>query len=352
MTIVIKLGTGVLTSGIGQLDRNRMAEVARQTARLRANGASVHLVSSGAVGLGMGVLKLAKKPKDLTKKQACAAIGQSLLMQAWQEAFAPLGLSVAQVLLTHDDLRVRARHLGVRRTLEQLVDFGIVPVINENDAVSGAEIQVGDNDRLSAMVASLLKAGQLIILTTAPGLIDYEGTGKVVPFVARITPAIEAMARGTKSETAVGGMATKIIAAKIATGAGASVTITDNLDLSHASGTFFAPATQPLEAKKRWLIHFQRPTGTLRIDANAVVALREKGRSLLAVGVLGSTGTFPPNDVVNIEGPDRTIVARGTVSYSSDELARIAGRHEAEIRVLFPERKRLEVVHRDDLALL
>ena len=223
--VVVKLGTGVLTSGIGQLDTARIADLAAQLASLRSAGTEVIVVSSGAVGLGMGALALTKKPKDVSKKQACAAIGQSRLMQVWQTAFAPHALTVAQVLLTHDDLRVRSRYLGVRETLRQIIGYGAIPIINENDTVSAAEIKFGDNDTLSALVASLVEADHLLILSTAPGLIDLKGTGEIVPVVEKITPAIEAMAGGTTSETATGGMISKITAAKLATRAGCGVFI-------------------------------------------------------------------------------------------------------------------------------
>ena len=186
--VVVKLGTGVLTTGIGQLDTARIADLAAQLAALRAAGTEVIVVSSGAVGLGMGALALAKKPKDVSKKQACAAIGQSRLMQVWQTAFAPHALTVAQVLLTHDDLRVRTRYLGVRETLRQIIGYGAIPIINENDTVSAAEIKFGDNDTLSALVASLVEAEHLIILSTAPGLIDLKGTGEIVPVVEKNHP--------------------------------------------------------------------------------------------------------------------------------------------------------------------
>jgi len=222
--VVIKLGTGVLTRGIGELDTERIASVCSQVAALRAAGTEVFLVSSGSVALGMGRLGLSRRPSDVVKKQACAAIGQGLLMQMWQSHFAPHGITVAQVLLTHEDLRSRDRHLAVKATLESLIAYGVVPVINENDTVSAAEIEAllrfGDNDTLSAMVASLVHAQHLFILSTAPGLIDLDGTGEIVPFVAKITPEVEAMARGTTSETAVGGMVSKLSAAKLALRAG------------------------------------------------------------------------------------------------------------------------------------
>jgi len=358
--IVVKLGTGVITSGIGQLDEPRLASLAAQITALRAKGSEVIVVSSGAVGLGMGRLKLEKKPKIIAKKQACAAVGQSLLMQTWQRAFDAHGLTVAQVLLTHEDLRVRSRHLGVKETLRELVAYNTVPIINENDTVSAAEIKVGDNDTLSAMVSSLVEADYLVILSTAPGLIDMKGTGKIVPVVEKITPAIEAMAGGTTSETATGGMITKITAAKLATRSGCGVFIASGAEpeilprlfSGHGPGTFFVPSGLPLESRKLWLAYFQRPHGTININTCAVPVLRDQGRSLLAVGVTGVTGAFTAGEVVNITAPDGTIIARGETAYSSDQIAALAGKHGDEVRALHPNRKHLEVVHRNDMALL
>jgi glutamate 5-kinase len=358
--IVVKLGTGVLTSGIGELNTERISAVCAEVAALRAAGIEVILVSSGAVGLGMGALKLTKKPKDLSKKQACAAIGQSLLMQTWQSGFAPHGLTVAQVLLTHEDLRGRARYLGVKATLRQLISYDTIPVINENDTVSAAEIKFGDNDTLSAMVASLVEAEYLIILSTAPGLIDMKGSREILPVVDRITPEIEAMAGGTTSETATGGMISKISAAKLATRSGCGVFIASGSEPQiirrlldgKGPGTFFVPHGLPLEARKRWLAYFQRPAGTIFVNECAVPVLREDGRSLLAVGVTGARGDFSAGEIVNIAGPDQIVFARGKVGFASDEIPRLAGLKGHAVSEQYPQRKRLEVVHRNDLVLL
>ena len=358
--VVVKLGTGVLTSGIGELSTARISAMCAEVAALRAAGTEIILVSSGAVGLGMGALQLTKRPKDLSKKQACAAIGQSLLMQTWQAGFAPHQLTVAQVLLTHEDLRGRARYLGVKATLRQLIDYQTIPVINENDTVSAAEIKFGDNDTLSAMVASLMEAEYLVILSTAPGLIDLKGTREVIPVVERITPEIEAMAGGTTSETATGGMISKISAAKLATRSGCGVFIASGAEPSiltrllggRGPGTFFVPNGLPMEAKKRWLAYFQRPAGTVFVNACAVPVLREDGRSLLAVGVTGTRGEFSAGEIVNIAGPDDSVFARGKVGFSSDEITAIAGQKGESVALRYPNRKRLEVVHRNDLVLL
>ncbi len=362
--VVIKLGTGVLTTGIGQLDTTRITAVCAEIAALRARGTEVIVVSSGAVGLGMGALQLLRKPKDVSKKQACAAIGQSLLMQTWQAGFAPHSITVAQVLLTHEDLRTRDRYLGIKQCLAQLLAYGTVPIINENDTVSAAEIRAmlkfGDNDTLSAMVASLAQADHLIILSTAPGLIDMTGTGEIVPVVDRITPEIEAMAGGTTSETATGGMISKISAARLATRSGCGVFIASGSEpeiiakllSGRGPGTFFVPSGLPMDAKKRWLAYFQRPVGTIFVNACAVPVLREQGRSLLAVGVTGAKGEFAAGDIVNVADQDKMIFARGKAAFGSDEIPALAGKHGDDMAALYPARKRLEVVHRNDLVLL
>jgi glutamate 5-kinase len=358
--VIVKLGTGVLTSGAGRLDTARIAGVCAQIAEVKASGTEVIVVSSGAIGLGMGRLALARRPSETAKKQALAAVGQSLLMETWQTGFAPHGITVAQVLLTHEDLRARDRHLGVKETLAQVIGYGAVPVINENDAVSAAEIRFGDNDTLSAMVASLVGAQFLLILSTAPGLVDMKGTGRVVPVVERITPEIEAMAGGTTSETAVGGMVSKVSAAKLATKSGCGVFIASGAEpdiiprllAGTGPGTFFVPSGLPLEARKRWLAYFQRPSGTIMINACAVPVLREQGRSLLAVGVTGSTGEFAAGDVVDIAGPDGTVIARGKAGFGSMEIPALAGKKGDQVRELHPSRRKIEIVHRNDLALL
>ena len=360
--IVVKLGTGVLTSGAGQLNEDRIAAICGQIAELRRRGTEVIVVTSGAIGLGMSRLGLVMRPKDVTKKQACAAIGQSLLMQTWQRAFEPHGIIAAQVLLIHDDLRVRSRYLAAQQTFERLFEYGAVPVVNENDTVSAAEIMIkfGENDTLSAMVSSLVQAQYLVILSVAPGLIDLKGTGKVVPVVEKITPEIEAMAGGTTSETAVGGMISKISAAKLATKSGCGVFIANGTEpdvlnqlfSGRSTGTFFVPSGLPMEARKRWLAYFQRPTGTITVNTCAVPVLREQGRSLLAVGVTGARGGFAAGDIVNVAGPDGAVFARGVATFGEDEIPRIAGKTTDELRLLYPGRRHLEVVHRDNLVLL
>ena len=362
--VVVKLGTGVLTKGIGELDPERIDSVCAQVAALRDAGSEVILVSSGAVGLGMGRLGLKRRPTDVTKKQACAAVGQSILMQTWQEGFTPHDLTVGQVLLTHEDLRSRERHLAVKATLEALISYGTIPVINENDTVSAAEIQAmlqfGDNDTLSAMIASLVHAQYIFILSTALGLIDYRNGGHIVPMVEKITPSIAAMAGVTTSETAVGGMISKISAARLATRAGCGVFIVSGTEpdviarslAGNGPGTFFAPNGLPMVARKRWIAYFQRPTGTIFVNECAVPVLCKKGSSLLAVGVTNADGNFKSGDIVNVAKPNGTVIARGKTAFALEEIPKLAGKQSDEMRDLFPQRKKLEIIHRDNLALL
>lgn len=358
--LVVKLGTGILTRSPGQIDRDTISDVCRQIAELRKHGIEVIVVSSGAVGLGMGILGKKARPRNLHKLQACAAVGQSKLIQTWQHAFEPHGIVAAQVLLTHDDLRLRKRYVTVQATLEHLIASKVVPVINENDAVNSEEIRVGDNDMLSAMVASITGSSLLVILSTAPGLIDMQGTGEVVPVIHKITPEIEAMAGGTTSATAVGGMITKVKAARLAGKSGCNLVIghghEDNVlqraVLEGDVGTVFMASSLPMDSKKRWLAFFQRPVGTIHVDQGAHDALVRNGKSLLASGISQSTGDFSASDIVNLADPEGVVFARGQTCFASSEIREILGKSSADLRKRFPGRSRLEVIHRNSLVVL
>ncbi|TVR50246.1 MAG: glutamate 5-kinase [Puniceicoccaceae bacterium] len=358
--LVIKLGTGILTSGPDQINTDRVEAVCTQIRDLRARGIACLVVSSGAVGLGMGRLGLKRRPTELHKLQACAAIGQGRLIQLWQRALEPHQLTAAQILLTHDDLRLRGRYLAVKGTLEHLLKLGVVPVINENDSVSSEEIRFGDNDILSAMVASVIGADHLIILSTAPGLIDFDNGGGIIPVVEAITPEVARLARGTESPTAVGGMISKIDAARLAGKAGCGVFIADGavpgiipeLLAGKARGTFFVPSGLPMVSRKRWLAYFQRPAGSIIVDGGAREAVQHRGRSLLASGVVGSTGHFAPGEIVNLQDEQGRLFARGEARFSSNEITAIARKSSRDLKALFPDRRRLEVVHRNALVLL
>jgi glutamate 5-kinase len=347
--IVIKLGTGVLTSGIGKLNTARIETLCGQVNTLRQRGIEVILVSSGAVGLGMGKLELEKRPKDLATLQACAAVGQSILINTWQHCFDPHGLTVAQILLTREDLRARHRHNAVFNTIERLLANGAVPIVNENDTVSAAEIKFGDNDTLSALVASVTNADMLFILSNIPGLIDMQGTGEVVPTVQAITPEIEAMAQGTKHTTSVGGMISKLSAAKIAHRAGCGVIIGSGSDSElfnkllngESVGTYFVPSDEPVKSHKRWIAIQDDTHGSITVDAGAVAAILERGKSLLVAGIDACEGNFESGDVVRICEPSGKTIAHGIVNYDMDRIS-------AEP----PELEDNVVVHRDHLVLL
>lgn len=347
--VVIKLGTGVLTSGIGQLDVARIEALCQAVNQLRQRGIEVIIVSSGAVGLGMGKLALKKRPRDLASLQACAAVGQSILINTWQQGFDPHGLTVAQILLTREDLRARHRHNAVFNTIERLLAKGVVPIVNENDTVSAAEIKFGDNDTLSALVASVANADLLFILSNIPGLMDLQGSGAVVPRVGTITPEIEAMAQGTRQATSVGGMISKLSAAKIAQRAGCGVLIGSGQDAElfqkllagDSVGTYFEPSHLPVKSHKRWIAIQDHTHGSIVIDAGAQAAILEHGKSLLAAGITDCTDDFHAGDIVQICAADGKILAHGMVSYDRDRIVSNAPALENNV-----------VVHRDHLVLL
>lgn len=358
--VVIKLGTGILTSGVGQLDLRRIEHISAEVAMLKAEGKQVIVVSSGAVGLGMGRLGLEKKPRRLAALQKCAAVGQSRLTETWQNAFDPHGITVAQLLLTREDVRSRKRHIALMELVEECLSEGIVPIVNENDSISAAEIKFGDNDVLSALVASLSKADLLCILSTARGLENRAGDGAIIPIVENIGPEHIHLAGGTESATGTGGMVTKLEAARIATQSGCAVfigsgkepRILTRLFAGNAPGSLFLPRKLSIGSRKRWLAFFQSPAGSIEVDPGAEHALRENGRSLLAKGVVKANGTFEAGDVVAIMGAGGDAIARGVCQFSSIELARLFGKSNAEVKAAFPDRKRYEVIHRDALVLL
>jgi glutamate 5-kinase len=331
------------------LDTSRIEAHCQQIDLLRRNGIEVILVSSGAVGLGMGKLSLHKRPKDLASLQACAAVGQSILINTWQKGFDPLGLTVAQILLTREDLRARHRHNAVFNTTERLLARGVIPIVNENDTVSAAEIKFGDNDTLSALVASVANSDLLFILSNIPGLIDMQGSGSVIPRIAAITPEIEAMAQGTKHTTSVGGMISKIAAAKIAIRAGCGVFIGSGQDpglfekimAGEQVGTYFEPSDLPVKSHKRWIAIQDHTHGSITIDAGAQTAILEHGKSLLAAGITHCQDEFHAGDIVQICAPDGKILAHGMVSYDKERLADNT-----------PDLEDNVVVHRDHLVLL
>jgi glutamate 5-kinase len=347
--LVVKLGTGVLTDSRKLIDPAQLEQLVAQVASLKKSGKEIVLVTSGAVGAGMGALGYASRPADLAEKQACAAVGQSRLMAAYDKLFSAHGLVVAQVLLTHEDLEHHERHLNARNTLVTLLNRGVIPIINENDAVSFTEIKFGDNDKLSALVASLLPADLLVILTTVDGVIENFGAknAKTLSVIEQINTTVEKMAGGTTSETAVGGMKSKIDAAKIVIRSGIPLVIASGkkkdtlvkiLAGADEGTLFIAPPTR-MQGRKRWIAFFHHPKGTLSVDAGAKKALRENGKSLLPPGVARCEGEFVADDVVRICDLDGMEFARGIARFSA-----------AEIRA--QKLARVVLVHRDDLVIL
>lgn len=357
--LVVKLGTGILTSGIGQLDSEVISNICEQIARLRKQGITVIVVSSGAVGLGMGRLGISRRPKDLPTLQACASVGQSILIETWQKAFDPWEVHVGQMLLTRDDLSVKRRHVAVRNTIERLLKADIVPIINENDCISVDELKFGDNDILSAFLSSLMKADLMFLLSTIPGLMNLD-TGEVIPVVEVLNDEIRELAKGTDSTTSVGGMISKLDAVGIATGSNCGVFIAHGKEEDillkllngEPKGTFFVPQNKDLPSHKRWLAYFNKCSGAIQIDAGAVKAIVDEGKSLLATGVTHIDGSFDPESVLEILDEAGNRIARGISQYSSKELLTIIGKSSAEIRHLYPERKHLEVIHRDAMVLV
>jgi glutamate 5-kinase len=347
--LVVKLGTGVLTDSRKQPDLVQMEQLVAQMAEQRHAGKEIVVVSSGAVGAGMGALGHTRRPSDLAELQACAAVGQSRLMAIYEKLFGVYGLSVAQILLTHADLEHHERHLNARNTLVTLLRHGVIPIINENDVVSFTELKFGDNDKLSALTASLLPADLLIILTTVDGLIENFGkpNPKTISTVERLDAAVERIAGGTESATAVGGMASKVQAAKIVVRSGIPLVIASGKK-KHAlsrilagqeEGTLFVPQASRLQGRKRWIAFFHHPKGALYVDAGAKKALRENGKSLLPPGIARCEGEFEAGEVVRLCDLDGTEFARGITGFNA---ATIKGR----------QLKRIEVVHRDDLVIL
>lgn len=358
--VVIKIGTNSLTGEGGLLLHDRIAGLSARVAGLRRDGFEVLVISSGAVGMGIGRLGLATRPSDLASLQACAAVGQSRLMEAWQSALDRHGVTAAQILLTREDVRGRRRHLAIRNTLEKLLAYGTIPIVNENDTVSADEIRFGDNDVLSALVASLVKADLLIILSTIPGLMEDLGKGPLIPVVHEIDDRIRAMAGGALNARSTGGMVTKLEAAALATqsgcgtfiGSAADPAILSQIPDGTATGTFFVPQSISLAARKRWIAFFEKPLGDLHLDPGAVEAVVRRHRSLLARGVTASSGSYREGAVVNLRSPGGGIVARGIVGYDASTVTRILGKDSGEIQRLLPERSRFELVHRDSLVLV
>jgi glutamate 5-kinase len=360
--VVIKIGSALLVDrATGTLRADWLQSLADDVARMRARGQDVVLVSSGSIALGRGVLGLGLGLLSLEQSQAAAATGQIALAAAYAQVLGQHGIKVGQVLVTLEDSADRRRYLNSRATLETLLGFGVVPIVNENDTVATDEIRYGDNDRLAAQVAVTVGADCLVLLSDVDGLYtanpatDPQATRLDV--VPQITAEIEAMAGDAGSGLSKGGMKTKVMAAKTATAAGCAMAITHGFRRNPIQGledgapaTWFTAKGDPSTARKGW-IGSMKPKGRLILDAGAVRAMRQ-GKSLLPAGVARVEGIFGRGDPVEIAGPNEEVLAQGLTRYTSDEATRIAGHRSAEIETLLGYPGRAALVHRDDLAML
>lgn len=363
-TVIVKLGTSVLTGGTLQLDKAHMVELVRQCAELKKKGHSVVIVSSGAIAAGREHLGYPALPNSMASKQLLAAVGQSQLIQVWESLFAIYNIKIGQMLLTRADLEDRERFLNARDTINALVENDIIPIVNENDAVATSEIKVGDNDNLSALVGILCGADKLLLLTDQPGLFTADPrnnpNAELIREVTTIDETLRKIAGGSGSSLGTGGMATKLQAADIARRAGIEVIIAagsaDNV-IYHSLGeqplgTRFLPLPEALENRKRWILAGPIASGDIIIDEGAIKAVVERGSSLLAKGVVNVTGHFARGEVARVRNRQGQLIAKGLSSYSSLDLLKIAGKHSKDISSTLGYDYGSEVIHRDDLVVI
>ncbi|KUI25417.1 glutamate 5-kinase [Mycobacterium sp. GA-2829] len=356
-SVVVKIGTTALTTPAGVFDANRLAVLVEAIEKRMRAGSDVVIVSSGAIAAGIEPLRLSKRPTDLATKQAAASVGQVALINSWSTAFARYERTVGQVLLTAHDISMRAQHTNAQRTLDRLRALHAVAIVNENDTVATNEIRFGDNDRLSALVAHLVGADALILLSDIDGL--YDGDPRKAPKdnPARFIPEVAApddldgVVAGRGSSLGTGGMASKLSSALLASDAGVPVLLAAAADaataLSDASvGTVFAPRAERMSSRRFWVRYAAESTGALTLDHGAVNAVVRQRRSLLPAGITAVSGRFYGGDVVELRAPDETMVARGVVAYDATELATMLGRSTSEL----PAEMRRPAVHADDLV--
>ncbi len=363
-TIVVKVGTRVLTQESGRLDRGRIEQLAEQVHQVVETGRKVVLVSSGAVGAGMGRLGLARRPDDLAHLQAVAAIGQSVLVEAYERSLRVHGRHAAQVLLTAEDLEVRTRYLNARNTILTLLEIGAVPVINENDTVAVDELKItfGDNDLLAAHVTNLIRAPLLVLLSDVDGLYDgdpNEPDSPMIPLVKRLDRSILGLVRDRSGGLGKGGMASKLEAARLVTAAGENAIIAGGrtadvlprIVAAETIGTLILAQGQTVAARKRWIGLTVEPRGCLWLDAGAREAIERDGRSLLPIGVVDVEGDFSKGDVIALRGPEGAAFARGLTNYASEDIRRIKGLKTGRIAAALGHCPYDEVIHRDNMVI-
>ena len=361
-TVIVKVGTNVLTDDSERLDSERIEQLAGQLSRVRETGRRVVLVTSGAVGAGLEILGLSRRPESLPELQAAAAVGQPSLIQRWDRALSACGLRSAQILLTGNDFRNRQRYLNVRNTLRTLFDYDTIPIVNENDTVSVQEIALGDNDQLASMLATLVQSPLLVILSSVDGLYDGAPSlaeSRLIPTVERPDEFLLQVASTEQSSRGRGGMKSKLRAILAATGMGETVILAngrtagvlDQIREGEPVGTLFLPQSGAVQAWKRWLGFGAPPAGVLVLDSGAVRAVREQGRSLLAVGISSVEGVFEAGALVALRTAEGSEIARGLANYSSDEIRRIRGRRSDQIAAALGHVPFGEVIHRDNLSV-
>jgi glutamate 5-kinase len=363
-TIVIKVGTRVLTRGDGQLDHGRVGRLAEEVHQILASGRKVALVSSGAVGAGMGRLGLSERPTDIAHLQAMAAVGQSLLVEAYERSLRTHGRHAAQILLTAEDLERRTCYLNARNTILTLLEFGAVPIINENDTVSVDELKTtfGDNDHLAAIVTNLIQAPLLVLLSDVDGLYDgdpSDPSSRVIPLIERLDQSIFDLALERSTGLSKGGMASKLEAARLASAAGENVIIASGREpgtlakiiTGEPVGTLVLAQGQTVAARKRWIGFSVRPRGHLVVDRGARRAVEKEGRSLLPIGVVKVAGRFSKGDLVALRDADGVEFARGLTNYGSVDLDRLRGVRTEQIAAVLGHRPYDEVVHRDNMVV-
>ncbi len=364
-TIVVKVGTRVLTRKDGRLNPQRVKQLTEQVHQVLGMGRKVVLVSSGAVGAGMGRLGLKRRPDDLAQLQAVAAVGQSVLVEAYERSLRTHGHHAAQVLLTAEDLEHRTRYLNARNTILTLVEMGAVPVINENDTVAVDELQTtfGDNDRLAAIVTNLIQAPLLVLLSDVDGLYDgdpQQPDSRLIPTVRRLDASIFALAKDRADGLGRGGMASKLEAARLVTAGGENVIIASGrapdiltrILAGEPVGTLLLAQGQTVTARKRWIGLTVQPRGWLVLDAGAQKAVRQQGRSLLPIGVLDVDGEFSKGDVIALRDTDGVEFARGLTNYNSDDIQRIKGLQTGQIAATLGHCPYDEVIHRDNMVVV
>jgi glutamate 5-kinase len=361
--IVIKVGTSSLTDKSYRLEPRKVEKLAHEIVALKERGKEVILVSSGAIGAGIGKLNLTQRPRDIKVLQATAAVGQNILMSTYDRYFSAHDLIIAQILLTHAAFRNRQRYLNLRNTLDTLLKSGVIPIINENDTVAVDEIKLGDNDNLSALVASNLDADLLIILSDVDGLYTdnpkRSKKAELIPVVDEITPEIEHGA-DKGGRTGVGGMKTKLQAAKVVMKAGIPMVIVncqeENILLriidGEGAGTLFMPKTEKLNGRAHWIRFASSPKGSIKVDSGAKSALTKNGGSLLASGIIDVENEFKSGDPVNIVDTDGVAFAKGITNYSSSDIEKIKGAQSREIERILGRKDYTEVVYRGNLVLL